>query len=232
LSADGRWLLIGASPTDLFLIPMASGNARTSPKRAGKRSRPTAAILDSQSVKSDPHGGAVGGPGPFLFQPRDAALSLRAVALRERRSKDCRAQASKKKYPGLVEERCDVKREFRWVAAPSSVRICAIYFEDVIAGGEIGNEGGSLLPKFDPFIAAPSQAVFKSNMFARWEGISREVEHQKGRVPWGEAQFSAGAARFAGNGTWHGTRKIVERHTAIAGNGFDVNWRRQRVQSG
>jgi transposase len=27
---------------------------------AGKRSRPTAAILDSQSVKSDPHGGAVG----------------------------------------------------------------------------------------------------------------------------------------------------------------------------
>lgn len=26
----------------------------------GKRSRPTAAILDSQSVKSDPHGGAVG----------------------------------------------------------------------------------------------------------------------------------------------------------------------------
>lgn len=28
--------------------------------RAGKRSRPTAAILDSQSVKSDPHGGAVG----------------------------------------------------------------------------------------------------------------------------------------------------------------------------
>lgn len=29
-------------------------------ERAGKRSRPTAAILDSQSVKSDPHGGAVG----------------------------------------------------------------------------------------------------------------------------------------------------------------------------
>jgi len=29
-------------------------------KAAGKRSRPTAAILDSQSVKSDPHGGAVG----------------------------------------------------------------------------------------------------------------------------------------------------------------------------
>ena len=28
--------------------------------RAGKRSRPTAAILDSQSVKSDPYGGAVG----------------------------------------------------------------------------------------------------------------------------------------------------------------------------
>ena len=28
--------------------------------RAGKRPRPTAAILDSQSVKSDPHGGAVG----------------------------------------------------------------------------------------------------------------------------------------------------------------------------
>jgi len=28
--------------------------------QAGKRSRPTAAILDSQSVKSDPHGGAVG----------------------------------------------------------------------------------------------------------------------------------------------------------------------------
>lgn len=28
--------------------------------RAGKRSRPTAAILDSQSVKSDPHGGEVG----------------------------------------------------------------------------------------------------------------------------------------------------------------------------
>ena len=27
---------------------------------AGKRSRPTAAILDSQSIKSDPHGGAVG----------------------------------------------------------------------------------------------------------------------------------------------------------------------------
>lgn len=29
-------------------------------KAAGKRSRPTAAILDSQSVKSDPHGGKVG----------------------------------------------------------------------------------------------------------------------------------------------------------------------------
>ena len=29
-------------------------------KAAGKRCRPTAAILDSQSVKSDPHGGAVG----------------------------------------------------------------------------------------------------------------------------------------------------------------------------
>jgi putative transposase len=29
-------------------------------EQAGKRSRPTAAILDSQSVKSDPHGGAVG----------------------------------------------------------------------------------------------------------------------------------------------------------------------------
>jgi transposase len=29
-------------------------------KAEGKRSRPTAAILDSQSVKSDPHGGAVG----------------------------------------------------------------------------------------------------------------------------------------------------------------------------
>lgn len=29
-------------------------------ERAGKRSRPTAAILDSQSVKSDPHGGEVG----------------------------------------------------------------------------------------------------------------------------------------------------------------------------
>lgn len=29
-------------------------------QRAGKRSRPTAAILDSQSVKSDPHGGEVG----------------------------------------------------------------------------------------------------------------------------------------------------------------------------
>jgi putative transposase len=29
-------------------------------KDEGKRSRPTAAILDSQSVKSDPHGGAVG----------------------------------------------------------------------------------------------------------------------------------------------------------------------------
>ena len=29
-------------------------------KGAGKRSRPTAAILDSQSVKSDPHGGVVG----------------------------------------------------------------------------------------------------------------------------------------------------------------------------
>lgn len=29
-------------------------------KASGKRSRPTAAILDSQSVKSDPHGGAVG----------------------------------------------------------------------------------------------------------------------------------------------------------------------------
>ncbi len=27
---------------------------------AGKRGQPTAAILDSQSVKSDPHGGAVG----------------------------------------------------------------------------------------------------------------------------------------------------------------------------
>ena len=29
-------------------------------EKAGKRSRPTAAILDSQSVKSDPHGGEVG----------------------------------------------------------------------------------------------------------------------------------------------------------------------------
>ena len=29
-------------------------------KLAGKRCRPTAAILDSQSVKSDPHGGVVG----------------------------------------------------------------------------------------------------------------------------------------------------------------------------
>src|SRR5580765_1592395 len=29
-------------------------------QRCGKRSRPTAAILDSQTVKSDPHGGAVG----------------------------------------------------------------------------------------------------------------------------------------------------------------------------
>jgi hypothetical protein len=28
--------------------------------RIGKRSRPTAAILDSQEVKSDPHGGVVG----------------------------------------------------------------------------------------------------------------------------------------------------------------------------
>ena len=29
-------------------------------KSVGKRSRPTAAVLDSQSVKSDPHGGSVG----------------------------------------------------------------------------------------------------------------------------------------------------------------------------
>ena len=41
----------------------AALNARLRAKvraQIGKRARPTAAILDSQSVKSDPHGGAVG----------------------------------------------------------------------------------------------------------------------------------------------------------------------------
>jgi len=49
--------------------------------RAGKRSRPTAAILDSQSVKSDPHGGVVGFDGAKRIKGRKRHLLVDTLGL-------------------------------------------------------------------------------------------------------------------------------------------------------
>ena len=49
--------------------------------QAGKRARPTAAILDSQSVKSDPHGGAVGFDGAKLIKGRKRHLLVDTLGL-------------------------------------------------------------------------------------------------------------------------------------------------------
>lgn len=48
---------------------------------AGKRSRPTAAILDSQSVKSDPHGGEVGFDGGKLIKGRKRHILVDTLGL-------------------------------------------------------------------------------------------------------------------------------------------------------
>jgi len=50
-------------------------------KAHGKRSRPTAAILDSQSVKSDPHGGAVGYDGAKQIKGRKRHLLVDTLGL-------------------------------------------------------------------------------------------------------------------------------------------------------
>ena len=49
--------------------------------QAGKRSRPTAAILDSQSVKSDSHGGVVGFDGATLIKGRKRHLLVDTLGL-------------------------------------------------------------------------------------------------------------------------------------------------------
>ena len=50
-------------------------------EKAGKRSRPTAAILDSQSVKSDPHGGNVGYDGAKKIKGRKRHLLVDTLGL-------------------------------------------------------------------------------------------------------------------------------------------------------